>query len=259
MDLYTAAIKLDSGMAAALNNRALAYLKLGMAQQAEEDASRVLQVGSWMGVCWVLQVGCCRWGAAGGGLVAEGGKGGAAVGSRHYVCAPCHVVVPVKAATPGTGGLCKTGSSSCGGEQACGSRCNCSWCAAWQHTPYYVHTAAEGLLVHVCAHAPEEATCGPTMIHLQCSPQASTRPGLTWPLPCCPAAPQAEPSNVKALLRRSTAREALAQPQPAAEDLRAALALQPGNKEAQQGLARLEAGMAAMGGAEAAAGEGGKQ
>jgi hypothetical protein len=70
---------------------------------------------------------------------------------------------------------------------------------------------------------------------------------------------------VKALLRRSTAREALAQPQPAAEDLRAALALQPGNKEAQQGLARLEAGMAAMGGAEAteateaAAGEGGKQ
>lgn len=46
IDLYTAAVKLDSSMVAALNNRALAYLKLGMSQQAEEDASKVLQVGA---------------------------------------------------------------------------------------------------------------------------------------------------------------------------------------------------------------------
>jgi hypothetical protein len=67
---------------------------------------------------------------------------------------------------------------------------------------------------------------------------------------------QAEPSNVKALLRRGSAREGLQQLQQAAEDLQAALALQPGNKEAQQGLQRLEASMAAAAaGADGAAGK----
>lgn len=79
----------------------------------------------------------------------------------------------------------------------------------------------------------------------------------TWrcaDVPCASSLLQAEPGNVKALLRRSSAREGLGQLQQAEEDLRAALALQPGNKEAQQALQRLQAGMAAAGaGPEAAA------
>lgn len=184
----------------------------------------------------------------------------AAVGSRPHICTWSHLVVPVRAASPGTRGLCTRASSGAGmlvpfmhGQVV---RCVAAH-------PYSVQTADGASLVYGCTRALDDGTHGPTMVHLQCSSQASIRPesGLTLLLTllCCPAALQAEPSNVKALLRRSTAREALAQLQPAAEDLRAALALQPGNKEAQQGLARLEAGMAAAGGAEAAAGEGGKQ
>ena len=52
---------------------------------------------------------------------------------------------------------------------------------------------------------------------------------------------QAEPGNIKALLRRGTAREALGRWQEAEEDMRAALQLQPGNKEAQEGLQWLQA------------------
>lgn len=43
LEHYTAALKLEPGMVAARNNRALAYLKLGMAQQAIDDCTAVLE------------------------------------------------------------------------------------------------------------------------------------------------------------------------------------------------------------------------
>jgi len=42
VEKYTAALKLDSSMLAAVNNRAMAYLKLGRWEEAEGDCSRVL-------------------------------------------------------------------------------------------------------------------------------------------------------------------------------------------------------------------------
>lgn len=58
----------------------------------------------------------------------------------------------------------------------------------------------------------------------------------------CDAVLADDPRNVKALLRRAAAREELGRPQPALEDLRQVLQLQPQNKEAQQGVERLGGG-----------------
>lgn len=48
-----------------------------------------------------------------------------------------------------------------------------------------------------------------------------------------------EPRNVKALLRRATAREGQAKRLGAEEDFTAVLGIEPGNKEAQAGQARV--------------------
>lgn len=44
VSLYSQALSKDGGLVAALNNRALAYLKLGAHTDAEADASAVLQL-----------------------------------------------------------------------------------------------------------------------------------------------------------------------------------------------------------------------
>lgn len=51
---------------------------------------------------------------------------------------------------------------------------------------------------------------------------------------------QAEPNNVKALLRRAAAHEGLGEDQEAAADCRRALEVEPKNADAQQRLAKLQ-------------------
>jgi len=54
----------------------------------------------------------------------------------------------------------------------------------------------------------------------------------------CDAVLTQEPRNVKALLRRASAREARGDAERAADDLRAVLAAEPGNRQALEQLAR---------------------
>jgi hypothetical protein len=94
----------------------------------------------------------------------------------------------------------------------------------------------------------------PLDLTARASMQISVIVTVAWlapPSSCCPL--QAEPSKIKALLRRGCAREALGQLQEAADDLQAAFKLQPADKEASEGVQQLERKLGAGAAAEGAA------